>query len=282
MQQEMLDVLEKTYSNKLLRRTTVPLFMSSPGMSKTVTIKNFAKQKGVNMIKITLSQRMPNEVVGMLFPDKESKKLEVYDSYELSKLKDGDILFFDEVFNGTLKQTLDAVLNLLEDRTLPSGKPLADVMIVAASNPQGLINLTPQIKERFIRYDLKFNAESYQTYLKHNYGMPFYISKNICIIVEKEQFEPNIWNYITPRSIEKALNQIGCEIATPYDDMLMPIVTQEIESPFAFKHGELDIAIGQKVVYLDILKFIVKTRNKLVNDTTNKKQKVRITQDLVN
>jgi len=112
MKEFMLDVLEKTYSNPILRKTTVPLFMGNPGMAKTTTIKEFKESKGVNLLKITLSQRMPNEVVGMMMPNVHTGKLEVFDSYELESLKDGDILFIDEVFNGTLKQNLDAFLNL--------------------------------------------------------------------------------------------------------------------------------------------------------------------------
>ena len=139
---------------------------------KSTIARQFAEAKGVHFEKITLSQRMPNEVVGGVMPNSETKTWEVYDSSELSKLKDGDILFFDEVFNGTLKQTLDALLNLLEDRTLPKGKKLADVMIVAASNPQGLINLTPQIKQRFERENLKFNAEEFIKSISHFGLMP--------------------------------------------------------------------------------------------------------------
>jgi hypothetical protein len=60
------------------------------------------------------------------------------------------------MFNGTLKQTLDAVLNFLMDRGLMSGKPLADVMIVvAASNPEGMIPLTPQIKSYYVPYKIQ-------------------------------------------------------------------------------------------------------------------------------
>lgn len=66
MEKQMLDVLNKTYDNLHLRRTTVPLFMSNPGIGKTSIIQKFAKDKGVKLVKITLSQRMPNEVVGMV------------------------------------------------------------------------------------------------------------------------------------------------------------------------------------------------------------------------
>ncbi len=66
MEKQMLEVLNKTYDNLHLRRTTVPLFMSNPGIGKTTIIQKFAKDRGVKLVKITLSQRMPNEVVGMV------------------------------------------------------------------------------------------------------------------------------------------------------------------------------------------------------------------------
>ena len=111
MEKQMLEVLNKTYDNLHLRRTTVPLFMSSPGIGKTSIIQKFAKDKGIQMKKITLSQRMPNEVVGGMMPDIVSKTWETYDSNELQTLKDGDILFFDEVFNGTLNVLLLIIKN---------------------------------------------------------------------------------------------------------------------------------------------------------------------------
>ena len=206
-------------------------------------------------MKITLSQRMPNEVVGMVMPDVTTSKLVVYDSHELNSLNDGDVLFFDEVFNGTLKQTLDAVLNLLEDRVLPSGKKLADVLIVAASNPQGLINLTPQIKERFIRYDLKFNKEEFQAILKDKYGMPKTISNHLCTLIGKEKFEHDGWNFTTPRSIEKSINQIGCDLTSPYDDVLLPFLNETLSSPMDIE--SLEIKKGDKVEYLKLLKLIL-------------------------
>jgi len=259
MIKEMLDILEKTYTNPILRRTTVPLFMSSPGQGKSTVIKQFAESKGVNMVKITLSQRMPNEVVGMLMPDLKTGKMVAFNSYELSKVKPGDIVFFDEVFNGTLKQSLDATLNFFEDRKFPNGERCDDIMIIAASNPQGLINLTPQIKERFIRYDLKFSAPEYQAYLKNKYGMPESISTHLCTLINKEKFEMAMWDYVTPRSIEKAINQIGCDIPSPYQDILLPFLNAEINSPIDI--ALLGVKAGDKVPYLNLLKLIIKNNN---------------------
>lgn len=276
MEAKMLNILNKTYDNPILRRTTVPLFMSNPGIGKTkITeefIKNFVESKGNKMVTMVLPNLMPNEAVGGVYPNQETKVWEFYDSEKLSNLKDGDVLFLDEVFNGTLKQTLDAMLNVLGQRRLGSGKMMADVMIVAASNPQGLINLTPQIKERFIRYDLKFNKEEYQSYLKAKYGMPEKISNNLCILINKETFESTLWDFLTPRSIEKAINQIGCDLESPYSDILLPYLSQEIQSPMDI--SALGVAKGENVPYLNILKLFIK------NDNKNKIKKSRVTADL--
>lgn len=259
MIKQINEILEKTYSNPVLRRTIVPLFMSNPGAGKSRTIAAFAKSKGVKMVKITLSTRMPNEVTGMVMPDLINDRVVLLDSHQLTNLNPGDIVFFDEVFNGTLKQTLDSFLNFLEDRMLLSGKSLADVLIVAASNPQGLINLTPQIKERFIRYDLKFESSEYQAYLKGKYGMPEKISTHLCTLIHKEKFDQAGWDYVTPRSIEKAINQIGCEMESPYGHILIPFLSEEIVSPIDIT--SINIKQGDNVPYIELLKLIVKNEN---------------------
>ena len=266
MEKLMLDVLNKTYDNLILRRTTVPLFMSNPGIGKTQIIKKFAQDKGVKMVKITLSQRMPNEVVGMVMPDPKTKSLLVYDSHELKSLNPGDIVFFDEAFNGTLKQTLDACLNFVEDRILPSGIKLADVMIIAASNPQGLINITPQIKERFIRYDLVFNKEEWMKYLHDRYGVPASISDNLSRLVEKEKFDSSSWNFITPRSIEKAINQIGCGLDSPHNEVILPFLKQEMVSPRDIV--SLGAKEGDKFEFINLLKTVIEK----INDIEKEKQ----------
>ncbi|MEK6884545.1 MAG: AAA family ATPase, partial [Nanoarchaeota archaeon] len=193
MKKEILDILTKTYTNPILRKTTVPLFMSNPGIGKTTItegfVRDFVETKGKKMVTMVLPNLMPNECVGGVYPNQKKRVWEFFDSEKLTSLNDGDVLFLDEVFNGTLKNTLDAMLNVLGQRRLGSGKPMADAMIVAAANPQGLINLTPQIKERFIRYDLKFNAEEYQQDLKYKYGMPENISSHFCTLIKKEKFE---------------------------------------------------------------------------------------------
>lgn len=256
MNEEIVEILEGIYGSKILRKTMVPLFLSSPGQGKSKTIKQFAKSKGKKMVKITLSQRMPNEVVGMLMPDANSGKMVIFDSAELLSLNDGDILFIDEVFNGTLKQTLDALLNFLEDRRLPSGKKVADVLIVGASNPQGMMPLTPQIKERFVRYDLAFNPLTYANYLNAKYGMPISMGNRMASLVAKEKFDNlDKWNFSSGRSLEKNMVAYCLDVKTPYKPLLEPILKLEIEVPMDLP--EVGIKKGDMVQYKELVKAMV-------------------------
>lgn len=276
MQELMLDVLNKTYDNLILRRTTVPLFMSNPGIGKSTITDKFAADKGVKIHHTILSTRMPNEVAGGVMPNVKLRCWEIYDNLELSSLKDGDIWFIDETFNGTLKQTLDSLLNVLQSRRLPSGKKLADVMIVAASNHQGLINLTPQIKQRFIKYDLKFNGPEYQIYLQDKYGIPHSISNNLVTLINKEKFDSANWDYVTPRSVENAINQIGCDLLSAYDDLLLPILTSPVEATIDLP--KINVKKGESFDYLPILKQIIKHKN----DQENHKQASRAPSNILN
>jgi hypothetical protein len=261
MNLEILKILEKVYASKYLRRTMVPCFMSSPGQGKSKTIEAFAKDKGKKMVKITLSQRMPNEVIGMLMPDLQNNEMVSLDSKDLLSLKDGDILFFDEMFNGTLKQTLDAVLNFLEDRILMSGRSLADVMIVAASNPEGMIPLTPQIKERVVLYNIAFKAVDFTQYLIDKYYMPDNIATNLSSIVHKESFSDiNKWNYNSARSVEKAINAIGRGVPHPNETVFKATLAVSIELPIDLP--EIDKVKGDKIPYIDLLTEILKINEK--------------------
>ena len=101
-----------------------------------------------------------------------------YDSLE--DLKDGDIIFFDEILNGN-PVTLNACLTLLEQRRMVSGKKLPGVMIVAAANPQGAVPLTPQIKERFVWYDVVYDEPMWSAFMYKKYKMP----KNVIFKLSK-------------------------------------------------------------------------------------------------
>ena len=86
------------------------------------------------VVTIIASQILPNEVSGITMPVVEERSMEIFDHFRLSSLKNGDILFFDELLEAD-QMVLSACLTLIESRELMSGRLLPDVMIVGATNP---------------------------------------------------------------------------------------------------------------------------------------------------
>jgi hypothetical protein len=148
---------------------------------------------------------------------------------------------------------LNACLTLLEQRKMISGKKLPDIMIVAAANPQGVGPLTPQIKERFIWYDIKFNPSLWSNYMNDKYFMPKIISEKLIQYIKNEDFSGN--NFMTPRSIEKAINYIIHKIPTPYESKIKPVLETLIENPLG-KKVDLGSFILEKEERISWLKLI--------------------------
>ena len=98
--EEIEKVLEKVYNNLELRQTIVPLFISNPGMGKSQIITQFAKKKGVKLVELITSQMSPFEISGIAMPVRKTGKMTYFNFDKLENMKDGDILFFDELLNG--------------------------------------------------------------------------------------------------------------------------------------------------------------------------------------
>lgn len=221
------EILEKVYNNQELRKSVVPLFIGNPGLGKTVMIEEFAKEKGVKLVELITSQMSPFEISGIAMPDKESKKMTYFNFDKLENLQDGDILFFDELLNGN-PVVLNACLTILEQRRFISGKPLPNIMIVAAANPQGMAPLTPQIKERFLWYNVVFDPTMWKEYMFKKYNITEKIASKLCSLIKEENFTSN--NFHTPRSLDKAVNMIINDIETPYKYTVLPILSELIKN----------------------------------------------------
>lgn len=190
-----------------------------------------------------------------------------YNFDKLDNLKDGDILFFDELLNGN-PVVLNACLTILEQRRFISGKPLPNIMIVAAANPQGMVPITPQIKERFIWYKVKFNAPMWQEFMYEKYSMIKKVSKKLCELIDGEEFKGD--NFMSPRSLDKATNMIINEVSTPYQAKIQPILDTPIENKL---DGEVELPDGgslersEMTTWLNLIKMSkgINIINKLVD-----------------
>lgn len=252
------DVLEKVYSNESLRKTIVPLFIGNPGLGKTVIIQEFAKEKDCTLVELITSQMSPFEISGIAMPDKDIKKMVYYNFDKLENLKDGDILFFDELLNGN-PVVLNACLTILEQRKFISGKDLPNIMIIAAANPQGMSPLTPQIKERFVWYNVTFDKDMWVKYMMKKYSLTKIICKTMATLITKEEFETN--NFFTPRSIDKAVNMLINEVETPYQGTIEPLLMSLIKNPFKEEVDLPDgvlLAPGEMIPWLNLIKLKMK------------------------
>lgn len=244
------EILEKVYTNSELRKSIVPLFIGNPGLGKTAIIEQFAKEKGVKLVELITSQMSPFEISGICIPSHETKKMVYYNFDRLDDLKDGDILFFDELLNGN-PTVLNACLTVLEQRTMISGKKLPDIMIIAAANPQGMAPLTPQIKERFIWYDVKFDAKMFTEYMTSKYNITSSIGNKLCALITSESFIGN--NFFTPRSIDKAVNMVLNDVPTPYKDNILPILSEFIKND---TEHYIDLGNGKELAPSEMIKWI--------------------------
>ena len=182
------------------RGDIVPCLLGAPGIGKTEGIETFAKEHGRNVVHIIASQILPTEVSGMTMPNQETHSMDVFDHSRLSHMKDGDILFLDELLKGQ-QQVLSACLTLVQERRLMSGTMLPDVIIVAAANPLASPKMLPEeIRQRFLFMDVRFDKDSWQEYMvKRGIPLPEYLVPHLVT----DGGDGSTWNTLTPRTMTK-------------------------------------------------------------------------------
>lgn len=251
-------ILEKVYNNEELRKSVVPLFIGNPGLGKTAIIAQFAKEKEVKLVELITSQMSPFEISGIAMPDKELKKMIYYNFDKIEDLQDGDILFFDELLNGN-PVVLNACLTILEQRMMISGKPLPNIMIVAAANEQGMTPLTPQIKERFMWYSVVFNKSMWvDNYMIPKFNITSTIGDKLAELIKTEDFTGR--NFMTPRSISKAVNMLINDVPVPkeYQSNVLPILSELITNTLediTLSSGEI-LKQGEMIKWIDLIKHL--------------------------
>lgn len=182
------------------RDEIVPLFLGAPGIGKTQAVYEFAEKHNRKVVEIIASQILPSEVSGITMPDEKTESMRVFDHARLSSLKDGDILFFDELWQADT-HVLSACLTLIQERRMMSGKKLPDVLIVAAANPSVTPQMIPaSIRQRFITINIEFDKSEFKNYIKRKYGLDLGLD-----ILNHIVSDSNTWNFVTPRVVEKLI-----------------------------------------------------------------------------
>ena len=187
-------ILETMYP---CRQYMVPCFLGAPGISKTAQLYQFAKDINKKVVTFILSNTVPSEVSGIRMPDKETKKMEVFDDARMASLEDGDILFFDEILEAP-PMLWSACLTLIQDRIMASGKKLPDVFIVAASNEVATPGIIPaSTRDRFQFIKLTFDFYAWQQWMN---GLGFKVPAEMAGYIRSESEQYNI---LTPRRVTK-------------------------------------------------------------------------------
>jgi hypothetical protein len=181
--------------------------LSEPGQGKTQAVYEFAEENGLDVVLINCSQILPTEISGLIMPDQETRSMEVFDHARLASLKDGDILFFDELLQAP-PAVLQACLTLIEERTLLSGKKLPNVLVIAAANEISKAKIESSIKDRFHFIEVRFNSDKWIRYIKGRY--PYCRESALRTLVDELSICPNVeWNALTPRSTEKYIELLA-------------------------------------------------------------------------
>lgn len=204
------------------RGDIVPCLLGAPGIGKTEGIEEFARTHGRDVVHIIASQVLPTEVSGMTMPNQETHSMDVFDHARLSRMRDGDILFLDELLKGQ-QQVLSACLTLVQERRLMSGNSLPDVIIVAAANPLASAKMLPEeIRQRFLFVDVAFDKDSWCDYMRER-GVPHPERLTSRLVTSGDGGAD--WNTLTPRTATK--------LALWYRDSDRdPIVARVIASEF--------------------------------------------------
>lgn len=202
------------------RSEIVPCLMGPSGIGKTEGVEAFAKRHGRQVVHLIASQVLPTEVSGMTMPNQETHSMDVFDHSRISHMRDGDVLFLDELLKGQ-QQVLSACLTMVQERRLMSGTPLPDVIIVAAANPLASPKMLPlEIRQRFLFVNVEFDKKSWCSYMQAQ-GVPR--PENIVRRLETSH-EGSDWNTLTPRTATKLMLWLRSATGTESERMVRSVV----------------------------------------------------------
>ena len=238
---KMVDFLDSCWN---VKDQIVPCLVGPVGIGKTAAVMQHADNVNAGkVVTIIASQILPNEVSGITMPVKETKAMEIFDHYRLSSLKDGDILFFDELLEAD-QLVLSACLTLIESRQLMSGHKLPDIQIIAATNPTIKAHmLKDNIRQRFVFREFRLDREGCREFIMNKYGIDIgSITSKLCetgedynILTQRSLTKMVYW-MSTCKTYEEAVdtaNQINCIWSSNIGSQLLTGWVEKYNSPRA-------------------------------------------------
>lgn len=198
---KMVRLLETSWC---MRREIVPCLVGPPGIGKTAAVMYHAENHGSNVIKIVASRCVPSETVGMTMPDHKNRSMTIYNSMQLSSLKDGDILFLDELLEAD-QFVLSTLLTVIESREMADGTPLPNIQIIAATNDTiPSEQLKGNIRQRFMFQRFTVDKEQTAEYIFETTGIRVSDS-----LLSRLCDDGRDYNFLTPRSLSKLAHWIS-------------------------------------------------------------------------
>ncbi len=206
--EKMIQLLDTSW---YLKSEIVPCLVGPPGIGKTAAVMAHAKKHNAKVTKIVASRCVPSETVGMTMPDHTNKSMTIYNSMQLSSLRDGDILFLDELLEAD-QFVLSTLLTVIESREMADGTPLPDIQIIAATNetipPE---QLKGNIRQRFMFMSFSMDVLQTKDYILEKTGINLPLP-----VVERIKTSGSGYNFLTPRSLTKLCLWVN---ATPSDQL---------------------------------------------------------------
>jgi len=199
----------------LMRKEIVVCLQGEPGIGKTQGVRDFAAKHGRNVVEMIASQILPSEVSGITMPDDETGTMRFYVHARLASLKNGDVLFFDELLQAP-PQVLAACLTLIQERRIPNAVKadgsnetyeLPDILIVAACNPDytAMARLSPSIRQRFMFLDVRYDEGEWVEHVAKRHGL--HPTEDIKRLVKRSMSppHPSDVNVVSPRTATKLM-----------------------------------------------------------------------------
>jgi hypothetical protein len=142
------------------------MFIGTHGIGKSTIVKAIAEKIGLQFKYYSTSTLDPYaELIGVPVPDKDTKTLEFY---RPKVLEEAEFIFFDELNRVQNPRILNAVLEIIQFKSI-NGEPLPHLkMVWAAINPPGdyqVEDLDPALVDRFHMY-IRLTAHIDMDYMK--------------------------------------------------------------------------------------------------------------------